>query len=144
MPELKQKFFSSAVVACNTDAVTEEREWLASSHSCGDLGSLIESLKSGAEKVDVEISDAWAVFVVATYVVATAEFKFPRRVPREFEMEDAATDVVVGAGGGGVDGRSWTSRQVALTRRCVSSRLKRRLHLGQRPRDGGIRADGKR
>ena len=37
-----------------------------------------------------------------------------------------------------------TPRQVALTRRCVSRRLKRRLHRGQRDLDGGIRTGGNR
>ena len=46
MPAHRQEFFSSAVLACRTDTVTEERSRSASSHSSGDLGSFRGSLKS--------------------------------------------------------------------------------------------------
>ena len=83
---------------------------------------------------------------MVTDAVSKEEFKFPLSVPRVREIDSAVSAKMIFIGsGGGVDGRSddrATSRQVALTRRCESRRRNRRLHLGQRPCEGGIRAGG--
>lgn len=60
----------------------------ASSQSAADLGSL-NGLLNCAGELEGTPGDALAGLVVATDVV---EFKFPRSVPREFEMD--ATDLV--------------------------------------------------
>ena len=58
MPAHRQEFFSSAVLACRTDRVTEERSRSASSHSSGDLGNFGGSLKSSAGDAFTEELDA--------------------------------------------------------------------------------------
>ena len=63
----------------------------AFSHSTADLGSL-NGLLNCVGELKAMSGDALAGLVVATDVVVTDEFKFPRSVPREFEMD--ATDPV--------------------------------------------------
>ena len=71
----------------------------------------------------------WYVHV-GTAVVPSVEFKFPGSVAASFEFAVGEMIFIVLEGGvGSRPGSRDTSRQVALTRRCVSRRWKRRPHL---------------
>ena len=70
-------------------------------------------------------------FVVATADAVAVEFKFPHsdalRDATEFELAvEKMIFIDLGGGVASSSGRVWTSRQVALTRKCVSSRRKHR------------------
>ena len=94
----------------------------------GDFGSLrgfLNELQPSLGDVSLRCVSRVAVsFVVATAdAVSSVEFKFPGSVARKFEMAVGGTifiDVegVAARCSAGLP----TSRQVALTRRCVSSR----------------------
>ena len=94
------------------------------------------------------VSGVVAGCVAVACVVATADdscvkFKFPGSVVLEFKLDavefkfavEITAFIVVE---GGAARRRRTSRQVALTRRCVSRRLKQRPHLVHFPRAVGI------
>ena len=142
MPAHRQEFFSSAVLACRTDRVTEERSRSASSHSSDDLGSFRGSLKSRAGDASTGGLDA------SLYSLLRLPWNSKQRVATssadamEFEFTVQETVFMAGedeeGGAAGHPGAVLTSRQDALTRRCVSSWRKRRSHRGHLARVDGI------
>ena len=95
------------------------------------------------------------VVTVTSAVVCTAEFKFPGSVISKFKFPvsvvaefktDAVEEMIFmgPVGGGSVGGgsvTSATSRQMALTRRCVSRRWNRWPHFGHLVRRGMLEVD---
>ena len=75
-------------------------------------------------------TDVVAVRVAFEYGVSvTAEFEFPVSVVLVVDTGGDTVGVGLDSGWDGPSGEPVTSRQVALTRRCVSSRWKHRPHF---------------